>query len=64
MSAFTGEHRSGPVESLCHRRTHVSPDITTGHMMPPTPSTVTPKEVREAGECGEGELWSAPKTKP
>ena len=36
----------------------MSPDVTTGHMTPPTPSTVTPKEAREAGECGEGEPCS------
>ena len=66
MSAFAGEHSSGlvPGESLCHRRTHVSPDVTTGHMMPLTPSTVTLKEAREAGECGERKPCRAPKTKP
>ena len=65
MSASTGEYSSGASAARAHatERTHVSPDVTTGHMTPPTPSTVTLKEAPEAGECAEGEPCSPPKTK-
>ena len=49
MSAFTGEHSSGASAAKTHATdgTHVSPDVTNGHMTPPMSSTVTPKEARE-----------------
>ena len=45
MSAFTGEQLwASATRSSCHRREHVSLDITTGHMTRRAPSTATPKE--------------------
>ena len=38
------QYWASAIRSSCHRRKHVSLDVTTGHMTRPAPSTATPKE--------------------